>query len=525
MASFNPQDHGFGFEEPPPRPTTPPVRRGFLIILFVLCIAALIVYGVPYAAERTGHAWEAGRARAAMEALAKLDKAGAVSQASALFRLSVTAVSPAVVNVQSQRVRHGAEGLQGLGVGANPLGPGYQSRELGSGVIIDKAKGYVVTNYHVVKEADRILVRLGAGHDVTAQLVGADPKSDLAVLRVRAELKVQAEWGDSDQLDIGDWVLAIGSPLGFDHSVTAGIVSATERSDVRIAEYESFIQTDAAINPGNSGGPLINLAGKVVGINTAIITQTGGYEGIGLAIPASLAKRVVEGLIKQGKVVRGYLGVFIQPLNMAAAQDLKLPDNRGVLVAHVQPGSPAEACGLKSGDVIVRLAGREVAGPAELRNLTANLDVGTKAPLEFYRDGAARTVTVTIAELPDRPEFATLGFRVRETPLPDGKGSVIEVDQVRAGSPAFHAGLRPGMKILGVARRPVRSLAEFDAAINGFNFERGLPLFVLTPDGQTRGVWVGGPMPEPAQGTENGHGDRKGNANGQNRDLAPPGSP
>ena len=167
----------------------------------------------------------------------------------------------------------------------------------------------MVTNYHVVKDADRIMVRLGPGDDVPARLVGADPKTDLAVLQVRPSVKVQAEWGDSDQLDIGDWVLAIGSPLGFDHSVTAGIVSATERNDVKIAEYESFIQTDAAINPGNSGGPLIDLAGKVVGINTAIITQTGGYEGIGLAIPSSLAKRVVEGLIKEGKVVRGYLGV------------------------------------------------------------------------------------------------------------------------------------------------------------------------------------------------------------------------
>ena len=178
-------------------------------------------------------------------------------------------------------------------------------------------------------------------------------------------------------------MLAIGSPLGFDHSVTAGIVSATERNDVEIAEYESFIQTDAAINPGNSGGPLINLAGKVVGINTAIITQTGGYEGIGLAIPSSLAKRVVEGLIKEGKVVRGYLGVMIQPLTTVTAKELKLPDNRGVLVFGCLPGSPAEACGLKSGDVIVRLAGSEVADPAELRILTANLDVGTQAPLEF----------------------------------------------------------------------------------------------------------------------------------------------
>jgi serine protease Do len=172
------------------------------------------------------------------------------------------------------------------------MSPGFQGGELGSGVIIDKGKGYIVTNHHVVKNADRIIVRLGLGDDVPAHLVGADTKSDLAVLQVKAPLKVQAEWGDSDQLDIGEWVLAIGSPLGFDHSVTAGIVSATERN-VRISEYGLYIQTDAAINPGNSGGPLINLAGKVVGINTAIITLTGGYEGIGLAIPSSLARRVV----------------------------------------------------------------------------------------------------------------------------------------------------------------------------------------------------------------------------------------
>ncbi len=345
MASFNPQDHGFGFDEPPPRPATPPVRRGFLIILFVLCIAALIVYGVPYVAERTGYSWEAGRARAAMEALAKLDKAGAVSQASALFRLAVTAVSPAVVNVQAQHERRRAEVMPGLPLGGNPMGPGFQGGELGSGVIIDKAKGYVVTNYHVVKDAERIVVRLGQSDDVPARLVGADHKSDLAVLQVRATLKVQAEWGDSDQLDIGDWVLAIGTPLGFDHSVTAGIVSATERNDLNIADYESFIQTDAAINPGNSGGPLINLAGKVVGINTAIISRTGGYEGIGLAIPSSLARKVVDGLIKVGKVIRGYLGVVIDPVDAETVRKLRLPVNRGVLISRVQPGSPDAASG------------------------------------------------------------------------------------------------------------------------------------------------------------------------------------
>ena len=409
MASFNPQDQGFGFEEPP-RPATPPVRRGFLIILFVLCIAALIVYGVPYTAERTGYSWEAGRARAATEALAKLDKAGAVSQASALFRLAVTAVSPAVVNVQAEHERRRAEIVPGLPLGGNPMGPGFQGGELGSGVIFDKAKGYVVTNFHVVKQAERIMVRLGPGDDVPARLVGADPKSDLAVLQVRATLKVQADWGDSDQLDIGDWVLAIGSPLGFDHSVTAGIVSATERNDLRIADYESFIQTDAAINPGNSGGPLINLAGKVVGINTAIISRTGGYEGIGLAIPSSLARKVVDGLIKNGKVIRGYLGVVIDPLDAEMARKLRLPVNRGVLISRVQPGSPAAASGLKRGDVIVKLANREVSDPAELRILTAGLDVGAQVPLVFYRAGQRRRSTSRWANcrtLPRPPSLAS----------------------------------------------------------------------------------------------------------------------
>ncbi len=236
-----------------------------------------------------------------------------------------------------------ARGSPAIPSAATDLRPGSRARSWDPALIIDKAKGYIVTNNHVVRDADRIMVRLGPGDDVPARLVGADPKSDLAVLQVKSTLKVQANWGDSDQLDIGDWVLAIGSPLGFDHSVTAGIVSATERNvDSRISEYESFIQTDAAINPGNSGGPLINLAGQVVGINTAIITQSGGYEGIGLAIPSSMARRVVESLIKHGKVVRGWLGVRIEPWIHRSLADLNLADNHGALVRHVEPGSPAD---------------------------------------------------------------------------------------------------------------------------------------------------------------------------------------
>ncbi len=491
MASFNPQD--FGFDEPPPRPTTPPVRRGFLVVLFVLSLAALLVYGVPYIADRTGYAWEAGRARAATEALAKLDSEGIVNRASALFRLATTAVSPAVVNVQSLRLKRGGEGLAGNPIGGNRMAPNFQSAELGSGFIIDKEKGYIVTNNHVVRDSDRIVVRLGPGDEVPARLVGADAKSDLAVLQVKSELRVQARWGDSDQLDIGDWVLAIGSPLGFDHSVTAGIVSATERNDVRITEYESFIQTDAAINPGNSGGPLVNLAGQVVGINTAIITQSGGYEGIGLAIPSSLARRVVESLIKQGKVVRGYLGVRIDALDTPVARKLNLSDNHGALVISVEPGSPADRAGLKFGDVILNLANHEIADPAGLRNLTAELDVGAKVPLTFARNGKSQSVTVTIEELPPAPEFLTsLGFRVRARTAPDGVATLIEIDQVVSGSPAYQAGLRPGMQIVSVGEQPVSSLAQFEVAVRKQDLHQGLPLVIKTADGRVGPILLGG---------------------------------
>jgi serine protease Do len=321
---------------------------------------------------------------------------------------------------------------------------------------------------------------------------------------VNATLPVQAEWGDSERLDIGDWVLAIGSPLGFDHSVTAGIVSATERNDVRITEYESFIQTDAAINPGNSGGPLINLAGQVVGINTAIITLTGGYEGIGLAIPSALARRVVDGLIKVGKVVRGYLGVRIQSLDLPAAKKLSLPDNRGAMIMEVVPGGPADKAGLQPHDVIVKLADREVASPSALRNLTAGLDVGAKVPLTYYREGKAQTTDVTIAVLPPEPGILlSFGFGVRERPAQrNGNGPAVEIDQVVAGSPAFRAGLRPGMRIVAVGERdrqdPVNTLVDFELALSKLDPERGLSLLVQTTDGRSGVIRLGGPPAKDA---------------------------
>ncbi len=491
MASFEPQD--YGLDEPAPRPSTPPLRRGFVLVLMVLCLLASLVYGIPYVASEAGYAWEAGRSRAATEALARLDKAGAVDRASVLFRMATTAVAPAVVNVRTQRFQQAAGGPGA----ARGLGQPFESIGLGSGVIIDKEKGYIVTNNHVVKDADTITVRLSQGTDVRARLVGADPKTDLAVLQVPGPLKVAAEWGDSEKLDVGDWVLAIGSPFTLDHTVTAGIISATQRNDLRINEYESFIQTDAAINPGNSGGPLINLNGKVIGINTAIISpDTGGYVGIGLAIPSSMAKTVAEGIIKDGKVVRGYLGVQIQPVSGAIAQAFKLPDTHGSLVTNVLVGGPAAKAGLQAGDVIIKLDGKDVPDTSSLRIQTAGLSIGSTVPLAYYRDGKEGTVQVTIAELPAAsPLRAPLGFHLRE--LPPGESGhedpAVVIDRVDPKSPAALARLTPGMQVVAVGRKRVRTLADYEAAVGALDVSQGLPLQLVSPEGESRFVTLGGP--------------------------------
>lgn len=492
MASFEPQD--FGLDEPPPRPTTPPVRRGFVLVLFILCLLASLVYGIPYVADQAGYAWESGRSRAAIEALERLDKAGVVDRSSALFRMATVAVSPAVVRVVTRQAQ--PDGPDGRG---HPGGDRSEGTNLGSGVIIDKEHGFIVTNNHVINGADEIVVRLNQGTLASARLVGSDPKTDLAVLQIKGPAPAAARWGDSDKLDIGDWVLAIGSPYALDHTVTAGIVSATQRNDLRINEYESFIQTDAAINPGNSGGPLIDLRGTVVGINTAIFSsdQKQGNDGIGLAIPSSMARRIVESIIKEGRVVRGYLGVGIQPVTSAVAEKLSLPEARGALVLEVRAGSPAEKAGLKVGDVIVKLAEKDVPDPSSLRNQTAGLSVGTAVSLSYFREGKLATVNVTIAELPGAPVLTALGFRLREVAPGEGAdaGGAIEIDQIVDGSPASRAGIRPGMRILAVGPTRVHTKAQYDAAVAALNPSAGLPLMIRTPDGQTATLVLGDVQP------------------------------
>ncbi len=508
MASFEPQD--FGLDEPPPRPTTPPVRRGFLLVLLGLFLLTGLVYGVPYVADRTGYAWEAGRSRAASEALAKLDKEGIVNKASALFRMATVAVSPAVVNIQTQRFRRDKE-MPGLpGEGGNRFERGLENFGVGSGVIIDSDNGYIVTNNHVINEADRIFVRLSQGREVRARLVGADPKTDLAVLQIKEPLQVAAAWGDSDKLSTGDWVLAIGSPFMLDHTVTAGIVSATRRNNLPLVgmdetSYQDFIQTDAAINPGNSGGPLVDLNGKVVGINTAILTAgsflrgegnapSGGFEGIGLAIPSSLARSVVASLIKTGKVVRGFLGIEMAPITPAMAKAYKLPNTSGAFINDVHLGSPAERAGLKVQDVIVSVNGKPTPNPATLQATTVAIAPGSEVLLEIYRDGTKSTVNVVLAELSasmGAMGINALGFRLREL-KPDEGGPALAIDEVARGSPAHRTGLQPGLRILAVGPTEVHSQAEFDKAASAFTAEQGLPLRVSNADGRTAFVTVGG---------------------------------
>jgi serine protease Do len=490
MASFDPIDH-FGTDGPPPRPTTPPVRRGFLILLAGLSFAAGLVYGIPYMIERAGYAYEAGRSRAAEESLARLEKAGKIAGASSLFRLAAAKVSPAVVNIRSFRTGKEAEGKNAGKL--MPVG-------IGSGVIIDKDRGLIVTNQHVVKDGEQFIVRPGHGGEWPAQLVGADPNTDLAVLQMKAPVMVQAQWGDPDTLAVGDWVLAIGSPFMLDQSVAAGIISATGRNNLGVVAeggYEDFLQTDAAVNPGNSGGPLVDLRGNVVGINTAVSIEgdaSGGrMPGIGLAISATLARRITDQLIKDGHVTRGYIGVRLGNLRPAQAREMGIPGGRGALIDDVEPGGPADRAGLKRGDVVVAIDDKPVADLSALRTTTSGLAIGKDVPVNYYREGRAAAARVKIGPL---PVLRTLGLSLRDQRTGDGETRPI-IDYVQGGSPAFRERLGPGWIVLSVNDHPVATKAEADAAAEGLDPGAGIPLKVLMPDGQAATFVVGGPGQRP----------------------------
>src|SRR4030065_2270851 len=267
----------------------------------------------------------------------------------------------------------------------------YKQSGLGSGVIVDK-DGYILTNNHVVKDADEIKVKLSDEREFNGKVIGVDPKTDLAVIKIDSNHLPVIKVGDSDKLHVGETIIAIGNPFGLSHTVTSGIVSATGRANVGIADYEDFIQTDAAINPGNSGGALVNIRGELVGINTAIFSTTGGYQGIGFAIPSSMAKVVMESLIKKGKVIRGWLGVTIQPLNPDLVKQFNLGDKKGALIGDVVEDSPAEKAGIERGDVIVEFDGKKVDDATNLRNMVANTLPNKEVMITIIRDGKPITV-------------------------------------------------------------------------------------------------------------------------------------
>lgn len=355
-----------------------------------------------------------------------------------------------------------------------PDQPQRREQAAGSGVIVDAARGYVLTNHHVIREAEQVIVTLKDRRQFQAKLVGADPGTDIAVLQIPAQGLSALKVGDSDQLQVGDYVIAIGNPFGIGQTVTSGIVSALGRAGLTPEGYEDFIQTDASINPGNSGGALVNLRGELVGINTAIIGPAGGNVGIGFAVPSTMARAVMEQIVRYGEVRRGRLGIEMAELTPAIAKKLGVATLDGAAISGVQQGSPAEKGGLRPGDVIVAMNGRVVRSVSELRARLGLTPIGEEIELRLFRGGSARTVRVRIAA----PEVtggggsvvAILpGMRVveieRGSPLYQRlRGGGLVVSAMDAGSRAYQAGFRPGDIIYAVNRQRVQTVAEFQAA-------------------------------------------------------------
>ncbi|WP_375162908.1 DegQ family serine endoprotease [Pseudomonas sp. LS44] len=430
------------------------------------------------------------------------------------FTPLVEQAAPAVVNISTrqkmpERMAGGQSAmpdLEGLppmfrefferNMPQQPRSPGGRQREaqsLGSGFIIS-ADGYILTNNHVVADADEIIVRLSDRSELKAKLVGADPRTDVAVLKVEGKSLPTVKLGKSEDLKVGAWVLAIGSPFGFDHSVTAGIVSAKGRS-LPNESYVPFIQTDVAINPGNSGGPLFNLDGEVIGINSQIFTRSGGFMGLSFAIPIDVAMDVANQLKSDGKVSRGWLGVVIQEVNKDLAESFGLDKPAGALVAQIMEGGPAAKSGLQVGDVILSLNGQPIIMSADLPHLVGGMKPGNKASMEVVREGARKTLQVTVGTLPAEGEelaasgtpgmersnnrlgvtVAELGDEDKKTL--DIKGGVV-IKEVLDG-PAALIGLRPGDVITHLNNQAIDSIAVFTKVAQALPKNRSVSMRVL----------------------------------------------
>jgi len=365
--------------------------------------------------------------------------------------------------------------------GSPPSQPRSQKKEGQASGFIISPDGYILTNNHVVADVDKITVIFKDGRKLDAKVIGTDDKSEVAMIKVDAKDLPVIELGDSDELEVGEWVIAVGNPFGLAETVTVGVVSAKGRqTGITDGGYEDFIQTDAAINPGNSGGPLLNLDGKAVGINTAIITQSGGYMGIGLAIPINMAKSVKDQLLAHGKVERSYIGIAMnrEGLTPELAESFGLDKNVGVLVTDVEPDSPADKAGLKQGDIVLKLNGKDVRSNEFFRNTVSLMAPGTKISLTIFRDGKEKEISVEVGSL-SKSKFAAemsdigkkLGLAVvsidsetaRQFNVKGNRGVVVA--EVTPNSPAADAGIEPGMIILSVNRTYVNTVAEFNQAL------------------------------------------------------------
>ncbi len=432
-----------------------------------------------------------------------------IMETSKAFSEIVSVVSPAVVNISTTKVfKRDTDPLL-----EDPffdffrpfhdfrIPKKWKEQSLGSGVIVS-ADGYIITNNHVVEKSDEIKVTLLDKRSFRGRIIGSDPKTDIAIVKIDANNLPMVPWGDSEKLRVGEFVLAIGNPYGLSHTVTMGIISAVGRANVGIADYEDFIQTDAAINPGNSGGPLVNIKGELIGINTAIFSRTGGYQGIGFAVPSNMVRPLMSQLIQKGKIIRGWLGVTIQEMTPELSRKFSLEKSRGALVSDVAKRSPAEKAGIMRGDILLELDGKEIRDVASLRNMVAQSKVGSDVSIKLLRSGKEYTVRLIIAELPrevaevtpnQMPDESEIGALTGLTVMgltkeiakqlgfsKDEKGVVVV--RVEPASPADEAGIKKGDVIKEIDRKQVNNLEDFNRIASATKKSETILLFIARGD-------------------------------------------
>jgi serine protease Do len=467
------------------------------ILLTGFLLGGLTFYGLSKRAGTFGYLPNAGTPHVSRN----------IMETSRAFTEIVSTVSPAVVNIAATKIMQREtdalydDSFFDLFSPFNDFGmpKKWKEKSLGSGVIVSP-DGYIITNNHVVEKGEEIRVTLFDGKTFKGKLVGADPKTDIAIIQIDASKLPTLTWGDSERLQVGEFVLAIGNPYSLNHTVTMGIISAVGRANVGIADYEDFIQTDAAINPGNSGGPLVNVKGELIGINTAIFSRTGGYQGIGFAVPSNMVRIIMDQLVQRGKVTRGWIGVTIQELTPELSQKFGAKKVQGALISDVMKDSPAARAGMKRGDIILTFNGKAVKDVSNLRNMVAQSKIGNDVEMEILRSGREYSVKVTIIEIPRArdvaevvPDYSTgdteakllTGLTVmdlsKETLKQLGynknERGVIVV-KVETGSPADEAEIRKGDIINEIDKKKINSVEDFNRIATHIQRNETVLLFI-----------------------------------------------